>query len=845
MKTFSLGAVLLVLSLTFFIFQSNQKSFSVSDKENEAKEKPNDWFFRQRAYPYSLINQEAYKAGIKKAIAQRKAAVGKASIWEFEGPTNIGGRITDVELLPGNTHTLFIGAASGGVFKSEDAGQTWYPIFDEMPSLSIGDIAISQSDPDVIYVGTGEANAGGGSLAYDGLGVFKSTDGGLTWQYTGLEDCGSVGRIAVDPTNPDVVYVAAMGRLFANGSQRGIFKTTDGGQTWEQKLFISDSTGAIDVVINTEHPDTVFAAMWERVRRPNKEVYGGETSGIYRSTDGGETWTELTNGLPTNGNDKGRIGIDLSASKPSYLYAVYADKIGYFKGVYHSTDNGDSWYKKDNGLDEYVFASYGWWFGRIKADPNAPNTAYLIGFNLYRTINGGNSWSKITDWGVHVDQHALAINSELFDTLYLGNDGGLYISNSSGVTWTKNNTLPITQFYSCEVDEQHPERIYGGTQDNGTNRTVTGSADDWYAVLGGDGMNVLVDPVNNNYAYAGYQYGNFFRSTDGGGYFSPAMSGLSGNDRYNWKSPIVLDPADPSILYCGSNRLYKSVNRASSWQVISGDLTNGDEPGNITYNTLTTISVSPVDHNIIYTGSDDGNVHVTVDGGASWSNISGSLPNRWVTSVTADPFNENRVYVTFSGYRWDEYLPHVFRSDNKGMTWEDISSNLPEIPVNELVVDPQDTGYLYLATDAGVYYSENNGAEWQPAGSGMPVLVVNDLRLHNPSRKLFAATYGRGIYSLDLDVLTGVDDLKKEEPLAVRCYPNPFKELLNIKLNKTKGEAHVFVSDLQGRVVADLFSGIVKQNKTLQWQANNLPAGVYFVNVISEKGRVSKKVVLE
>ena len=841
MKTFSVGAVMLAVIFSFVFYHAKKHTFKEYDKETE---KPNEWFFRQRAYPENSINRDAYKAGIKKAMEQRKTLTDKASVWEFEGPVNIEGRITDIELLPGNSQVIFIGSASGGVFKSENAGISWIPVFDDMPSLSIGDIAISPSNPDVIYVGTGEANAGGGSLAYDGLGVFKSVDGGQTWQYAGLEDCGSVGRVAVDPDNPDIVYVAAMGRLFSNSSKGGVYKSTDGGQTWEQKLFISDSTGAIDIVINTMHPDTVFAAMWERVRRPERRQYGGETSGIYRSADGGETWTELTNGLPVNGNDKGRIGIDLCAFNPKIIYAVYADKTGYFKGVYKSQDNGNSWIKRDNGLNGNVFASYGWWFGRIKADPTDPNIAYLIGFNLYRTINGGMNWEQTGDWNVHVDQHALAVDPENNINLYLGNDGGFYKSNTWSASWSKSSSLPITQFYSCEVDEQHPERIYGGTQDNGTIRTMTSSTNDWNTVLGGDGMNVLVDPVNNNYAYAEYQYGMFHRSTNGGGYFVPALSGISAYDRFNWKSPIVLDPVNPSILYCGSNRLYKSVNRAVSWQAVSGDLTNGDQPGNLAYNTLTTISVSPVNHNIIYTGSDDGNVNVTQDGGTSWSNISGLLPNRWVTSVTADPYDENRVYATFSGYRWDEYLPHVFRSDDKGVTWEDISSNLPEIPVNKLVVDPQDTGYLYLATDAGVYFTDNNGETWQPAGTGMPLLVVNDLRLHNPTRRLYAATYGRGIYSLDLDVLTGIKSLENDI-VEVNCYPNPFNDFVNIEISKTKENIKVYISDLQGRKLAYLFSGVVKQSKILRWQDSNLPKGIYFVNVVAENGSVNKKIILQ
>jgi photosystem II stability/assembly factor-like uncharacterized protein len=822
----------------FFIF-SGQPSF-----EPENEKFPDDWFFRQRAFPYNTINQDVYIAEMKKAKKQREEFHDKASIWDFKGPTNIEGRITDVELKPGNSQVIYIGAASGGVFKSENSGTSWIPVFDDAESLSIGDIAISRSNPDIIYVGTGEANAGGGSLTYDGLGVYKSTDGAQTWQFAGLENSGSIGRMAIHPDNPDIVYVAAMGRLFSDGGQGGIFKTTDGGQTWQQKLFVSDSTGAIDVVINPEHPDTVYAAMWERIRRPNRRSYGGATSGIYRSTDGGDTWTELTNGLPGQAEQKGRIGIDLCQNDPEILYAVYADQTGYFQGIYRSANNGDSWVKKDNGIDDNAYASYGWWFGRIKADPVNPDIAYLIGFYLYKTSSGGNNWFQATGWGVHVDQHGLAINPNNNSMLFLGNDGGFYKSTDGGSNWARNASLPITQFYTCEVDEQHPYRIYGGAQDNGTNRTMTGSLNDWEEILGGDGLTVIVDPTDNSYVYAQFQYGLLRRSTSGGNGFITAMSGILASDRFNWHCPVILDPTNPSVLYYGTNRLYRSTDRAASWTPVSEDLTNGEEPGNLAYNTLTTIAVSPMNNKIVYTGSDDGNVYYSGDSCETWTNISGSLPERWVTSVVADPFDENRVYVTFSGYRWDDYLPHVFRSDNHGQSWEDISSELPEVPVNELIVDPQDSGYLYLATDAGVYFSENNGETWSPAGSGMPLLVIDDLRLHNPSRKLFAATYGRGIYALDLDILTGIKNRKENKSFEVSCYPNPFKEKININVQGTGTGISVMITDMQGRKITTLFNGTLNGTGEFSWDGSGQPAGVYLVNIIAEKGRTTRKIVL-
>jgi len=436
--------------------------------------------------------------------------------------------------------------------------------------------------------------------------------------------------------------------------------------------------------------------------------------------------------------------------------------------------------------------------------------------------------------------------------VYAGNDGGFYHSVNGGNSWVWNENLPITQFYTCEVDEQHPERIYGGTQDNGTNRTMTGAIDDWDRIYGGDGFRVLVDPGDNSFVYAEYQYGGLGRSTNGGNSFGVGTSGISDNDRFNWNCPVVFDPQNPETMYFGSNKLYKSTNRAAFWEAISGDLTNGNEPGNIAYNTLTTISVSPFDGNYIYTGSDDGNVWFTHNGGNTWANISATLPNRWVSSVAADLYEQDAVYVTFSGYRWDDYLPHVFRSSDNGQNWTDISAGLPGAPVNEIVVDPEKPGYLYVATDFGVYYSTNLGESWQPAGLEMPMIVVNDLRLHNPSRKLVAATYGRGIYTLDLSVLTSENTIKQTSTSELNCYPNPFSTEINIEIPSVLAGEDILleIADSKGRIIASIFKGVVNFNShKLHWDGLDkngipLPGGVYFVRLISEDKILSARIVL-
>lgn len=839
---------LLPVFISFFFFLL----LAVVPVERIQKEQnpfPSDWFYSQRAYPTGKINHSIYVESLKQAQALKSSSKDEA-VWEFAGPYNIGGRLTDIEFHE-NSPYVFLGAAAGGIFRISTDGSSWESIFDDALSQSIGDIAIAPSDINILYAGTGEANGGGGSQSYDGVGIYKSTDGGDSWDHIGLDESRNIGRIAVHPQNPDIAYVAAMGSLFGDSPDRGIYKTSDGGASWNNVLFISDSTGGIDLVIHPDSPDTVYAALWERIRRPNRRNYGGPSCGIYRTSDGGENWEELSNGLPSPGEDVGRIGIDITAADPNVLYAIYADKTGYFEGVYKTIDGGDSWLQTNDGALENCYQSYGWWFGRIEADPVDPDVAYVIGFELYKTSNGGNSWNNISDNGVHVDQHSLAVNPSDNNSVFLGNDGGYYISNNGGNSWEFINTLPITQFYTCEIDNQLPERLYGGTQDNGTNRTLTGNTDDWASIYGGDGFYVLVDPLDNDYVYAEYQYGGLGRSTNGGYSFDYATNGIGSNDRKNWNTPVIFDPVNPEILYYGSNKVYRSVNRAASWTSISPDLTNG--PGiNLTFGTITTISASPLNTDILYAGTDDGNVWVREEAGSSWELINEGLPGCWVTRVAADPWEENTVYVTFSGYRWNEFIPHIFKSTNMGQDWEDISSNLPEIPLNDIIVDPENNQTLYIASDAGVFISIDQGENWELMGANLPLIPVNDLDLHNETRKLVAATFGRSMYTYDLNQDTVATAIRKTRMQALearmKIFPNPVNSGSKILIDAPRTiEAKLFIADIGGKRTGNIL------NLTLQMGLNEIGIGalnlhpmkngVYFLILDSGGEIIAEKIV--
>ncbi|MDP2688429.1 MAG: T9SS type A sorting domain-containing protein [Aequorivita sp.] len=809
---------------------------SISNLSEEKNEKyPFDLMFMQRAYPSGEINSSAYSEAIqwKKQTTNRSIA---NEVWQFSGPLNIGGRISDIEISSTQPDVYYVGAASGGIFKTVNGGTDWTPIFDEQGMLSIGDIEISKTNNNLIYVGTGEVNAGGGSLVYDGDGIYKSTDGGSTWQSKGLPNIGSVGKIVLDPNNDNTAFVGAMGPLFKNSSNRGVYKTTNGGDSWQQVLFVSDSTGVIDMSIHPSNGNIVYAASWERIRRPNRRQYGGITSGIYRTTDGGSNWTELTNGLPSITSQKGRIGIDISQSNPNVLYARYADATGNIQGVYKTINGGDSWTAVNSS--QLTDVGFHWWFGGIFIDPTDENVLYNVDFEVQKSTNGGTSWNSVFT-NAHVDQHAMAFNASTPGEVLLGNDGGLYYSSNGGSSAVKDLKLPITQFYRMYVDAQNENKIYGGAQDNSTSRTQTGGLSDWNIIYGGDGFQPLVDPTNTNVIYALYQYGSLGKSTNHGGSFSSATSGISSGDRKNWDTPIAFDPNNSQILYFGANRLYKTTNAASNWNAISPDLTDGPHPGNLTFGTITTISVSQFDSQVIYVGTDDGKAWVTQDGGANWTDISAGVPNRWVTKIFASKENANTVYLTLSGYRFGENIGHVYKSIDFGTTWVDISTSLPDIPVNDIEQDS--FGNLFIGTDVGVLASKDEGANWNVLGENMPSVVVTDLFLHEGSQFLFAATYGRSTYKIDVseNILNSGENSFSSE---VKVFPNPASEVVNISLKNTSKNASLVMFDVMGRMVKQV---AFEAKKEIQFSVDNLQPGVYYLKISEGKMQTTKKLIVK
>ncbi|MRT18066.1 T9SS type A sorting domain-containing protein [Vitellibacter sp. q18] len=845
MKNYNLRFPLMALSFCCFLIFSNCKNGSEEnseEKETGKMEYPAEWMYNQRAYPNNYINKEAYKVAIlqsKQILASRSPE--QAGQWTFVGPLNTGGRITDVAITPNNDNHLYVATATGGIFRSYDAGANWTPIFDEVTKPSIGDIAIAPSNPQIIYAGTGEANGSATDGAYFGDGIYKSNDAGDTWTNVGLPESNHIGRIVVDPNNPDRVFVAATGQLYGKNVERGIYRTTNGGTNWEKVLFVTDSTAAIDVAMNVANTNIIYAAMWERTRKPWQRDYGGLTSAIHRSTDGGTTWTQLgaANGLPAPNSQTGRIGIAVSESEPSTVYARFTTNeiTNEFNGLYKSTDNGDNWTLVTtagalNGID----ANFGWYFGNVRVNPTNASEVYVVGFEIAKSTNSGASWTTLP--GMHVDHHALDFSRTNPNFMLAGNDGGAYISNNGGNSWTKFLNLPITQFYNIEVDRTQPERLYGGTQDNNTIRTITGGASDWNSIWGGDGFHVNVDPVDNNYIYVESQYGNLGRSINGGISFNNATNGISGSDRNNWNTPVIISPFNHEILYYGTNRLYTS-NKAANWSVISPDLTDGLHPsGSLAFGTLTAIASSYNNLDVIYTGSDDGNVHVTFDGGATWTDVSAGLPDQYITSIAMVPDNDLTAYVTVSGFKYLDYTPHVFKTTDGGQNWTDISSNLPNIPVNDIITYPAEN-ILFVATDLNVWYSKDDGANWTILGNNLPLTVVMDLKFHEPTKTLYAGTFGRAMHSFDVSTILGTNENEIAEN-AIKIYPNPATSEFTITQNLSS-EGTVQLFDLSGKKIKQLFNGNFGSNKNITIKTDGLEAGVYLVKVNSGEISITKK----
>ncbi len=761
--------------------------------------------------------------------------------WRSIGPANMGGRIDDIAVVETSPSTYYVGFATGGIWKTVNNGTTFTPIFDEQPVTSIGDIAVAPSNPDVIYVGTGEAN--NRQSASFGAGVYKSIDGGKTWHDVGLKETQSIARIVVHPKDPNIAYVAAIGHLFGPNKDRGLYKTTDGGKTWTNTKFIDENTGFTDLVIDPSNPNVLYAASYQRRRAPWGFNGGGPGSGIWKTTDAGKTWTRFSgNGLPTN-PIIGRIGIDLARSKPQTIYAsievgasggtgagVNDDgtlqtaeqaQRGQFgggppqpdcgqpagrggagaapqqfappdpnkSGVWRSDDGGKTWRFLSNCMDRPMY------YSQIRVDPTDPEIAYQGGAPFFKTIDGGKHWKQVQGLA-HSDHHAIWIDPKDHNHVMVGNDGGLDVTYDQAETWEfVNNIGGVGQFYKVSADMRKPYYVCGGLQDNGSFcgpsavRSTNGILNsDWFRVGGGDGFYTANDQSDWHILYSESQDGATSRLDLGRGTTvsirprGPIGAGAANgnivpappagtNFRFYWNTPFMLSPDNPSTIYLGGDRLFKSTDRGNTW-VMSPDLTKNvgrnDRPimgidgkapmaskhdGAAAYSNIVTISESPAVPGVVWAGTNDGNVQVSRDGGLTWKNIVDKVPGvpkeTHVSRVEASPFDQAAAYVTFDGHRTDDHTPYVFMTTDFGETWTSLKSNLPMGNVNVITADPRNRNLLFLGTEYGLYVSLNGGREWKPFMQGLPTVRIDDIIIHPRDHDLIAGTHGRSIWIAD------------------------------------------------------------------------------------------------
>jgi len=783
--------------------------------------------------------------GLKKRKLLEERSVLKDIKFRNIGPSIMSGRVVDVDANPADPTEFYVAYATGGLWYTNNNGQSLTSIFDKEDAMGIGDVAVNWQTKE-IWVGTGEANSSRSS--YSGIGVYKSADKGKSWQYLGLPESHHIGKIILHPTDKNIAWVAALGHLYSQNKDRGVYKTTDGGKTWKHVLYVDEYSGAVDMDINPKNPDELYAATWHKERKPWNFVEGGTGSGIYKSTDGGNTWKLITqegSGFPHDIN-AGRIGVAVFGSNPQIVYAILDNQnlrpdtskketkyytLKDFKNIskedflkleskkldtflmsnnfddkyrdssvkelvrtdkikptavydylynaeepetpvigaeiYRSDNAGASW-KKVNAKSLELFSSYGYYFGKISVSPTNENKIIISGVNLMLSEDGAKTFKSADKQSVtHSDWHGAWINPNRDENWIAYNDGGCNITYDNGKHWFKVNTPSVGQFYAIDVDNAKPYNVYGGLQDNGVwfGSSTTKDADQWnyespYAwknIGGGDGMQVQVDTRDNKTVYGGSQYGFYTRrNVDSTGRRSGTLV-YARNDlgeqqlRYNWQTPILLSRHNQDVLYMGTNRFYRSMNKGDKLQALSGDLTNGKKEGDVPFATLSTISESPLKFGLLYAGTDDGNIHVSKDDGYTWILINKNLPKGlYVSRVVASQFAEGRVYAILNAYRNDNFNPYLFVSEDYGNTWTALGSDLPSEPLNVVKEDPKDQNVLYVGSDNGLYASFNRGKSFMTLGN-LPRVPVHDIAIQKAANEIVIATHGRSIYIASID----------------------------------------------------------------------------------------------
>ncbi|MES2779805.1 MAG: T9SS type A sorting domain-containing protein [Bacteroidota bacterium] len=843
----TLIALTLCVAVCYFWHTTMLKEKHQEEEGKEAKMAPYDYFEMARNYPDFTLDEKAFKKAVQECYADmRKQSKTDpfSGTWIQEGPTNIGGRIVSLAVHPTNNNILFAGSVYGGIFKSTDGGNNWRPVFDSTAYLSIGCITIDKINPNIMYAGTGDPSTA--FTAFTGNGIYKSTNGGETWTYLGLAQTGVVAKIAVHPTNNQILFAATMGFLMRRDNNKGLYKSIDGGATWSSVLYIDNETGAMDVVIHPANPQIMYATTMRRIRTHKESLVYGNTTGLYQSIDGGNTWGELTNGLPPKPWCK--VNVELHPTQANTLFASVVNQELQLGGIYRSTTAGNSWQELNTvDIDTNALGGFGWYFGEVRINPFNTNHILLQGVDLWESTNGGNNWDygapRWYQYIVHADKHYLHFLSA--SSYLLATDGGVYKTTNAGVTWNKLSNFPITQFYHVKFNPWSPGIYYGGAQDQGTSKGNASTMNTWARVLGGDGFRPEFSNTDANIMWASTQNGRIYYSTENGINFSPATNGVDDDDRKNWDSPYLLSKHNRNA-FLGTQYVYMADDYTFPFfQKISQDLTDGNIFG-AAFHTISALKEHEVTSQNVYAGTSDGNVWRSSNQGVAWENITSTLPDRYVTNFATSFHNENLIYVTHSGYRSDENIPHIHCSKNNGTTWENISGNLPSFAINDVHAFSKNDSILAVATDGGVYITTDAGTSWSRMGNNMPVFPVFDLDYDSVNYKIIAGTFARSIMSYDVSSLFKKDP----EPIGLientilaqlKVYPVPATISINIDLPEQFRYERMSVVNVSGQRMY----ATNEVNRTHHIETADWGNGVYFILVYVEglKIPVVKKIM--
>ncbi len=824
---------------------------------------------RASAYQATTASERAAAWSAHRTLADESPF--RSLAWRAVGPVKTGARIEAIAIPRGNTGVIYAGVGTGNLWKTVNNGLTWAPIFEHQSAFAIGDVAVAPSDPNIVWVGTGEAQPRFAGYAYGGSGVFKSVNGGTSWKSMGLAETEHIAKVLIHPTDPNIVYVAAMGRQWTPNADRGVFRTRDGGAHWQKVLFIDDSTGVVDIVVDPKDPRSLYAWGWR--------IEEGTRGGLFVSRDGGTTWKHITAGLPTGA--LGRANIDVATNDPRVLY-LFLDNRGpstekgrpYVGGeVYRSDDRGAHW-RKVNRDDLYeVFGLFGWKFTDVRVDPRNANHLYILGNRAFQSFDGGATWRRLGDRilrvqetpgrAFHLDHHELVIDPANPDRLLLGNDGGVFMSYDGGESWLHLNNIPVAQMYFVSTDDKTPYRIFAGTQDDAavygpsTNSLDDAVPDQWKSVYldrwtGGDSYVTLLDPTDDRIVYYEHQNGGMLRMDITGR--SVLTSGPSTVDirpraprgappvRFSWYTPFFISPHEPRTLYVAGNQVLKSTDRGDHWSVISPDLGDpaGGDRSTVPTGAFTMLTESPIARGMLAGGTEGGHLWLSTDDGAHWRAIDTGLPRKWVSRVTLSAKDVGTLYVSFTGFREDDTTPYVYVSQDTGHTWRSIRANLPREAVNVIKEDPTDPSILYVGTDLGMYLSRDRGSRWESLSASLPSTAVMDLTVQERERELVIGTYGRGAWVLDLDPVrgrgAGASALKLYPIRDVIADPFPWETVPGDRRGRrvarfaiespAAGTASIIVRDAAGREVRRSEAQVTVGVNSLSWDMQSLsPAG--------------------